>query len=245
MKHLFFVSVAAGIFSGTSISAEAQTSVNSLKFGSAPLHSKSVKFIEGIEVKRDAAKPAEEVDLWAAPIKKTASAAVKTEEANKVNTAVKTTSAHYSIAIEDCKPLQFKYAQLMDVEVEALSNTKLYEVIEEWWGTRYRYGGTTKKGIDCSAFTGTLYNQAYSITLPRTARDQFAQCDKIGRDALQEGDLVFFNTRGGVSHVGLYLGNGYFAHSSTRSGVTISSLEDDYYSRKYIGGGRINTAKPE
>ncbi len=71
MKSLFFVSVAAGILSGTSISAEAQTSVNSLKFSSAPLQSKSVKFIEGIEVKRDAAKPAEEVDLWAVPAKKT------------------------------------------------------------------------------------------------------------------------------------------------------------------------------
>ncbi len=127
----------------------------------------------------------------------------------------------------------------MDIEVEAIANTKLYEAIEEWWGTRYRYGGTTKKGIDCSAFTGTLYSQAYNTNLPRTARDQYAQCDKISRDALQEGDLVFFNTRGGVSHVGLYLGNGYFAHSSTKNGVTISSLDEDYYNRKYIGGGRI------
>lgn len=243
MKHLFFVSVAAGIFSGTSISAEAQTSVNSLKFGSAPLQSKSVKFIEGIEVKRDAAKPAEDVDLWAVPVKKAVPSGQ--EEAAKVSKVDKGNTGIAALAIENCTPLQFKYAQLMDVEVEALSNTKLYEAIEEWWGTRYRYGGTTKKGIDCSAFTGTMYNQAYNITLPRTARDQFAQCDKIDRDALQEGDLVFFNTRGGVSHVGLYLGNGYFAHSSTRSGVTISSLDEDYYSRKYIGGGRINTAKPE
>ena len=67
MKHLFFVSVAAGIFSGTSISAEAQTSVNTVKFSSASLQNKSVKFIEGIEVKRDAVKPAEDIDIWAAP----------------------------------------------------------------------------------------------------------------------------------------------------------------------------------
>jgi lipoprotein Spr len=51
---------------------------------------------------------------------------------------------------------------------------------------------------------------------------------------------VFFNTRGGVSHVGVYLGNGYFVHSSVHSGVTINSLDEDYYSRKYIGGGRLN-----
>lgn len=237
MKSLFFVSVAAGIFSGTTISAEAQTSVNSLKFGSAPLQSKSVKFIEGIEVKRDAAKPAEETDLWAVPVKKAVPSGQG--EVNKVNKVDKVSSGMAAAAIENCSPLQFKYAQLMDTEVEAIANTKLYEAIDEWWGTRYRYGGTTKKGIDCSAFTGTLYSQAFNTTLPRTARDQYAQCDKISRDALQEGDLVFFNTRGGVSHVGLYLGNGYFAHSSTKSGVTISSLDEDYYNRKYIGGGRI------
>jgi lipoprotein Spr len=56
---------------------------------------------------------------------------------------------------------------------------------------------------------------------------------------LLEGDLVFFNTRGGVSHVGVYLGEGYFTHSSSSAGVTISSLDDNYYSKKYIGGGRV------
>lgn len=241
MKNLFFVSVAAGIFSGTSISAEAQTSVNSVKPGSVPLQSKSVKFIEGIEVKREVAKPAEETDLWAVPAKKTTpvAAAPKAEEVNKVN------KVNSTAAIEACTPLQFKYAQLMNVEVEAIANTKLYETIEEWWATRYRYGGTTKKGIDCSAFTGTLYNQAFAITLPRTARDQYAQCDKIKREDLQEGDLVFFNTRGGVTHVGVYLGNDCFVHSSTSSGVTISSLTDDYYSRKYIGGGRITNTNQQ
>lgn len=239
MKHLFFVSVAAGIFSGTSISAEAQTSVNSVKFSSAPLQSKSVKFIEGIEVKRDAAKPAAEVDLWAVPVKKAPVTApvTKPEEVNKVD---KVNSVGTAVVIESCTPLQFKYAQLMNVEVETIGSNKLYEVIEDWWGTRYRYGGTTKKGIDCSAFAGTLLNETYRVSLPRTARDQYAQCEKVQRDNLQEGDLVFFNTRGGVSHVGVYLNNGYFVHSSVSSGVTISSLNDDYYNRKYIGGGRIN-----
>ena len=149
----------------------------------------------------------------------------------KVNTA--------AAAIENCSPIQFKYAQLMNVEVETISNTRLYEVIEEWWATRYRYGGTTKKGIDCSAFTGTLINETFGLVLPRTARNQYAQCEKVSRDGLQEGDLVFFNTRGGVSHAGVYLNNGYFVHSSVSSGVTISSLNEAYYSRKFIGGGRI------
>lgn len=239
MKHLFFVSVAAGIFSGTSISAEAQTSVNSVKFGSAPLQSKSVKFIEGIEVKRDVTKPADDVDLWSVPSKKALiTPVIKTEE-NKPVTVAAPANAAAAVAIESCSPLQFKYAQLMNVEVETIANTRLYEVIDDWWATRYRYGGTTKKGIDCSAFSGTLLNETYSVALPRTARDQYAQSEKIAKDELQEGDLVFFNTRGGISHVGVYLNNGYFVHSSVSSGVTISSLNDAYYSRKYIGGGRI------
>jgi lipoprotein Spr len=237
MKNLFFVAVAAGIFSGTSISAEAQTSVNSIKLGSVPLQNKTVKFIEGIEVKRDAVtKPEPEVDMWAVPAKKATTVTIAKPEAPKPTYTTNASAA----TIETSTAVQFKYAQLMNVEVEAITDTKLYEAIEEWWGTRYRYGGTTKKGIDCSALTGTLLTQAYGFTPERTARAQYAQCQKINREDLQEGDLIFFNTRGGVSHVGVYLTNNYFVHSSTSSGVTISNLNDDYYSRKYIGGGRIN-----
>jgi cell wall-associated NlpC family hydrolase len=238
MKHLFFVAVAAGIFSGTSISAEAQTSVNSLKLGSAPLQNKTFKFIEGIEVKRDVtAKPAEEVDVWAAPAKKSTTLLDVNYEPVKTSAVVPVVT---SLNIESISNLQFKYAQLMGVEVETITNTVLYEAIEEWWATRYRYGGTTKRGIDCSALTGTLLTQAYGFTPERTARAQYAQCQKISRNELQEGDLVFFNTTGGISHVGMYLNNGYFVHASCTNGVTISSLDENYYSRKYIGGGRIN-----
>ncbi len=236
MKHLFFVSVAAGIFSGTSISATAQTSVNTVKFV-AP-QKKSVQFIEGIEVKREVTKPAEEVDLWAAPVKKSVVLDIP-ETVTAVPAKPARVFAAGGMGIENCARLQFKYAQLMDMEVEAINNIKLYEAIDEWWATRYRYGGTTKHGIDCSALTGALLRAGYGITPERTARAQYAQSEKISRDNLQEGDLVFFNTRGGISHVGLYLGNGNFVHSSVHSGVTISSLNDSYYGKKYIGGGRI------
>ncbi|MGC4103374.1 C40 family peptidase [Ferruginibacter sp.] len=232
MKHLFFVSVAAGIFSGTSISGKAQTAVNTVKFTEP--QKKSVQFIEGIEIKRDA-RPSAENDVWTnKPVTKPVATPI-----TKVSYTKKTTSNSTGAFIESCTALQFKYAQLLDIDVELLTNTKLFEVIEDWWGTRYRYGGTTKKGIDCSAFTGTLLNEVFGLALPRTARDQYASCDKIEREDLQEGDLVFFNTRGGVSHVGVYLANGYFVHSSVHGGVTISSLDEDYYNRKYIGGGRF------
>jgi lipoprotein Spr len=82
--------------------------------------------------------------------------------------------------------------------------------------------------------------------MPRTARDQYASCIKLDKEDMQQGDLVFFNTRGGISHVGLYLGNGYFTHASTSIGVTISNLSETYWSRKFVSGGRLTaTTEPE
>jgi NlpC/P60 family len=142
-------------------------------------------------------------------------------------------------ATEKCSALQFKYAQLLNREVETLTNTYLFNFIDEWWGVRYRYGGTTMRGVDCSSYTGQLLYTVYAAKMPRTAHEQYAVTTRVRRDELQEGDLVFFNTRGGVSHVGLYLSDGYFTHSSSSSGVTISNLNEAYYSRKFISGGRV------
>jgi lipoprotein Spr len=110
--------------------------------------------------------------------------------------------------------------------------------IDDWFGTRYRYGGNSKKGIDCSALTGALLLAVYGFKMPRTAKEQYDATEHIQRDDLQEGDLVFFNTRGGVSHVGVYLDNDCFVHASVH-GVKISSLDDSYYSKRFICGGRV------
>jgi hypothetical protein len=143
----------------------------------------------------------------------------------------------------EIKPLNeiVKYAMMMDVEVEALTNTELYNFIDNWYGTHYRMGGTTKNGIDCSAFSGTLLSTIFSFNMPRTAREQYKICEHLNKEDLLPGDLVFFNTHGsGVSHVGVYLANNHFVHSSSSEGVKISSLDEDYYSRKFICGGRVN-----
>ena len=142
-----------------------------------------------------------------------------------------------SAKIENASKIQIKYALLLDTEVEQLQNTSLYAGIDEWLGTRYRLGGTTKDGIDCSAFVQILYITQFGINIPRTAREQYDATNRISRTELQEGDLVFFNTQGGVSHVGLYLQNNKFVHASS-SGVTISDLFEPYWERRFIGVGR-------
>jgi lipoprotein Spr len=187
----------------------------------------SLKFIDGIELNSEAVSyastaPSREI-VNPAPVKKYSA---QTFSAGK-------------LATEACRAIQFKYAQLMDTEIEAVNNFALFQFIEEWWSTPYHYGGTSKKGIDCSALTGLLLSSVYAVALPRTAREQYGATQKISREELTEGDLVFFNTRGGVSHVGLYLSNDYFVHASVANGVTISSLNETYYNNKYIGAGRI------
>lgn len=142
-------------------------------------------------------------------------------------------------SLEIFSPLQFKYAIKLDVPVETLQNKTLYTIIEDWWGTPYRLGGSSQKGIDCSAFVQTLIFGVFALQLPRTAKEQYVLSEWLPVNDLKEGDLVFFNTRGGVSHVGVYLQNHKFVHASTSGGVMISDLNDSYWSRKLIGAGRV------
>jgi cell wall-associated NlpC family hydrolase len=117
----------------------------------------------------------------------------------------------------------------------------LMEIIK-YLNTPYKYGGNSKKGIDCSAFTQTIYKNILSIDLSRSAKEQFGQGEEIDdENDLQFGDLVFFNTRRGVKpgHVGIYIGDHLFAHASTKRGVTISSLDHTYYHNRFMGGRRV------
>ena len=146
--------------------------------------------------------------------------------------------------VERAGLLEFKFAQLLDTEVEGLYQFELYAFVNQWLNTPYRFGGNSKEGIDCSGFTSELMKVVFGAALPHSAKGQYRCVEKIDKEELQEGDLVFFNTRGGVSHVGVYLKNRFFVHSSTKEGVTISSLDEKYYHRKFIGAGRISLFEP-
>jgi hypothetical protein len=145
-------------------------------------------------------------------------------------------------SIESVSKVQLKYAILLNSEVEFLPNKVLLETVDEWYGVRYRTGGNTKSGVDCSGFSVAVYAAVYGITLPRVSREQYRTSRHISTTELQEGDMVFFDTRGRgtVSHVGIYLGNNKFIHASVSKGVMVSSLFDPYYLNKFVGGGRID-----
>ena len=130
-------------------------------------------------------------------------------------------------------------SQIMGVALSATSNMKLFNFVHDWIGTPYRFGGSSRKGIDCSAFTKQLYSDVFNLTIRRSSRDIFSMVNPVGKDDLKEGDLVFFKIHSrSISHVGIYLGNNRFAHASSR-GVAISSLDEAYYSRYFYKGGRM------
>ncbi len=142
--------------------------------------------------------------------------------------------------LEKANWLQIKYAIVIDMPAEDLTNIPLLELMDKWWGTRYCIGGSTMNCIDCSAFTQVIMKEVYDTQLPRTAQEQFNMMQPIAIDELQEGDLVFFNTGGrGISHVGIYIQNNKFLHASTSQGVTITDLSDRYWNPKFRGGGRM------
>lgn len=110
-------------------------------------------------------------------------------------------------------------------------------------GTPYKFGGNKPdKGVDCSGFVRHVYKESTDITLPRTAKDMSQEGEAVAEADLKPGDLVFFNTRKNPnSHVGIYAGNGEFVHASSRRSkqVTVSRLNDTYWSSRFNGARRV------
>ncbi|MGE8078287.1 C40 family peptidase [Peribacillus loiseleuriae] len=120
----------------------------------------------------------------------------------------------------------------------ANKSSELVKVAKKQLNVRYVWGGTTPKGFDCSGFLSYVYKESENVSLPRTVSGIYKKGVKVSKP--QVGDVVFFETyQSGASHAGIYIGGNQFIHSSSSNGVSISSLNNSYWSARYIGAKRI------
>ncbi len=117
-------------------------------------------------------------------------------------------------------------------------NLELFDFYTEWEGVEYKLGGDSKNGIDCSGFIQKAFKEKFDLTMPRTTTLQSEVGKEIDKNELRSGDLVFFKT-GEINHVGIYLEDGMFIHASTKIGVTISELDNSYFSKSYWKAQRV------
>ncbi|MBU3145585.1 C40 family peptidase [Clostridium sp. CF012] len=119
------------------------------------------------------------------------------------------------------------------------SESDLISYAYDFIGKPYVWGATGPKSFDCSGFTKYVYN-AFGVDLPHYTGSQIGEGNSVSRADLKQGDLIFFNTDGPVSHVGIYVGDGEFIHASSGSRkVTVSNLSQSYYTSRYAGARRI------
>ncbi len=116
----------------------------------------------------------------------------------------------------------------------------LFSDVKQYLGIRYRFGGTTPAGFDCSGFVRFMFGKVFDMQLPRSSREMSALGTKVERNELKPGDLVFFrNARNRINHVGIFVGNGLFVHSSLSKGITSDRLSENYYDKRFATGVRI------
>ena len=143
------------------------------------------------------------------------------------------TKSSYSAYNQDISfPLKSYNSSAKNISYDELYNA-LNLQHKDWKGVRYKYGGNSKKGIDCSSFVQKTFKDRLNINIPRTTTLQSKTGIDISMKDLEIGDLVFFKTGFNSKHVGIYLEAGKFLHASTRRGVTISRLDNNYYSKNF------------
>ena len=126
-----------------------------------------------------------------------------------------------------------------DALEDLIWRSSLLDHLQSWRGTRHVFGGETRRGIDCSAYTRQVYRDLFNIELPRHSGEQNKIGRKIRKSELRTGDLVFFAQKGRIDHVGVYLGDSTFMHVSSRKGVARSRLDTGYWKPYFVSGRRV------
>ena len=143
-------------------------------------------------------------------------------------------------------PQMFEFYKKHNIHLTAEDDIALYNMVQRWHRTPYRWGGTSRCGVDCQGFALVVNDSLFCRTLPRGAGSQYHVSTPVKKHELQTGDLVFFKiAQSSISHVGVYLKDGKFAHASCCCGVIISDLSEPYYRRWFYAGGRLAEAQQQ
>lgn len=143
------------------------------------------------------------------------------------------------VGMEDSSSLQASQDEFENMVRNLDVKSRIMDQYADWKGVRYRLGGSTKKGIDCSAFVQRTFREQFGLDLPRSTYEQQEMGKSISRTKLRTGDLVLFRAGSTGRHVGIYIGNNQFVHASTSSGVTISSMNEPYWKKRYNEARRV------
>ncbi len=142
------------------------------------------------------------------------------------------------LLISGCAPSHLIITDVKD-RYESKIEQLLRNEVKLWLDVPHSMGVIESDGIDCSGFVMAVYNKLFEIKLPRDTENQVLSGIPVNRDELRAGDLVFFVPQRQKGHVGIYLGNGEFAHTSSRKGVTVSKISDPYWNNYYLTSRRI------
>lgn len=147
-----------------------------------------------------------------------------------------------SIEKKDSQKASSKHAKTSKTSVSK-TDRNLIRAAERYLGVRYRYGGTTSRGFDCSGYIWRVFNDVGYDNFPRlSSQAMYKKGRAVSRSAAKVGDLCFFRGQSGraVGHVGIYAGNGQFIHASSSRGIMYSPLSDTYWKPRFISFRRYN-----
>lgn len=162
-----------------------------------------------------------------------------TEERNQKNKVKSHTDFKTVTATTEYKSENILTSNALSSKIEMPTRKQAFrEFYDEWKNVKYKLGGNSRNGIDCSAFTQRIYKEKFDLDIPRTTISQVSVGTEIAKSELMPGDLVFFKTSKTDKHVGVYVGNNNFLHASIK-GIQYTSLDKPFYKKNYWTSRRV------